>query len=86
MSQFVSPAAVKAAIKAHLVFHSHRPNAFVDVQLMPGGKQQVYVITIEASLLPPVRALLEDRLGCRCEYVQGSFLVYGNEVHRLLNQ
>jgi hypothetical protein len=86
MSELVSPAAVKAAIKAHLVFHSHRPNAFVDVQLMPGGKQPIYVITIEASLLPPVRALLEDRLGRRCEYVQGSFLVYGDEVHRLLNQ
>jgi hypothetical protein len=86
MSDLVSAAAVKAAIKAHLVFHSHRPNAFVDVQLMPGGKQIVYVITIEATLLPPVRALLEDRLGRRCDYVQGSFLVYGNEVGRLLTQ
>lgn len=86
MSDFVSPAAVKAAIKAHLVFHSHRPNAFVDVQLMPGGKQTVYVITIEASLLPPVRALLEDRLRRVCPYVERSFLVYGNEVHQLLSQ
>jgi hypothetical protein len=86
MSDFVSPAAVKAAIKAHLVFHSHRPNAFVDVQLVPGGKQPIYVITIEASLLPPVRALLEDRLGRRCSYDQGSFLVYGNEIHLLLGQ
>ena len=86
MTDFVSAAAVKAAIKAHLVFHSHRPNAFVDVQLMPGGKRPVYVITIEASLLPPVRALLEDRLRRKCEYVQGSFLVYGNEVDRLLSQ
>jgi hypothetical protein len=86
MSEFASAAAVKAAIKAHLVFHSQRSNAFVDVQLMPGGKQPVYVITIEASLLPPVRALLEDRLGRKCEYVQGSFLVYGNEVDRLLSQ
>ena len=86
MSNFVSPAAVKAAIKAHLLFHSQRRNAFVDVQLMPGGKQPVYVITIEASLLPPVRALLEDRLGRRCEYVQGSFLVYANEVARLVSQ
>ena len=84
MSDFASPAAVKTAIKAHLVFHSQRPNAFVDVQLMPGGKQPIYVITIEASLLPPVRALLEDRLGRSCEYVQGSFLVYGNEAHLLL--
>jgi hypothetical protein len=84
MSDLVSAAAVKAAIKAHLIFHSHKPNAFVDVQLMPGSKQLVYVITIEASLLPPVRALLEDRLGRRCDYVQGSFLVYGNEVGRLL--
>ena len=86
MSDLVSAAAVKAAIKAHLVFHSHRPNAFVDVQLMPGGKQIVYVITIEATLLPPVRTLLEDRLGRRCDYVQGSFLVYGDEVDRLLSQ
>jgi hypothetical protein len=53
---------------------------------MPGGKQQVYVVTIEASLLPPVRTLLEDRLGRKCEYVQGSFLVYGDEVHRLLSR
>jgi hypothetical protein len=86
MSSLVSAAAVKAAIRAHLVFHSHRPNAFVDVHLMPGGKQVVYVITIEATLLPPVRALLEDRLRRKCEYVQGSFLVYGNEVARLLSQ
>jgi hypothetical protein len=86
MSGLVSAAAVKAAIRAHLVFHSHRPNAFVDVQLMPGGEHLVYVITIEASLLPPVRALLEDRLRRKCEYVQGSFLVYGNEVARLLSQ
>ena len=86
MSDFVSAAAVKAAIKAHLVFHSHRPNAFVDVQVMPGGKQIVYVITIEASLLPPVRGLLEDRLGRVCPYVEGSFLVYGSEVHQLLSQ
>jgi hypothetical protein len=86
MSGLVSAAAVKAVIKAHLVFHSQRPNAFVDVQLMPGGKQQVYVVTIEASLLPPVRTLLEDRLGRKCEYVQGSFLVYGDEVHRLLSR
>ena len=53
---------------------------------MPGGEHLVYVITIEASLLPPVRALLEDRLRRKCEYVQGSFLVYGNEVHWLLGQ
>jgi hypothetical protein len=86
MNDLVSAAAVKAGIKARLAFHSHRPNAFVDVQLMPGGKQPVYVITIEASLLPPVRALLEDRLVRRCDYVQGSFLVYGNEVDRLLSQ
>lgn len=86
MSDFVSAAAVKAAIKAHLVFHSHKPNAFVDVHLMPGGKEMIYVITIEVTLLPPVRALLEDRLRRKCEYVQGSFLVYGNEVDRLLSQ
>jgi hypothetical protein len=86
MNDLISAAAVKAAIKAHLVFHSHKPNAFVDVQLMPAGKQIVYVITIEASLLPPVRTLLEDRLGRKCEYVQGSFLVYGNEVGGLLSQ
>jgi hypothetical protein len=86
MNEFVSAAAVKAAIKAHLIFHSHRPNAFVDVHLMPGGKQTVYVITIEATLLPPVRALLEDRLRRKCEYVQGSFLVYGNEVDQLVGR
>ena len=71
--------------KRNLFFHSHGPNAFVDVRLMPGGKQPVYVM-IEASLLPPVRALLKDRLRRKCEYVQGSFLVYGNEADRLLSQ
>jgi hypothetical protein len=85
MSEFVSAAAVKTAIKAHLVFHGHKPNAFVDVQLMPGNSESIYVITIDGSLLPPVRALLEDRLRRKCEYVQGSFLVYGNEVHWLLS-
>ena len=86
MSDFVSPAAVKAAIKAHLVFHSQRPNAFVDVQLIPGGKRPIYVVTIEATLLPPVRALLEDRPGRQYSYDQGSFLVYGNEIHLLLGR
>jgi hypothetical protein len=86
MSDRISAAAVKAAIKAHLVFHTHRPNALVDVQLMPGGKQIIYVITIDATLLPPVRTLLENRLGRRCDYVQGSFLVYGNELDRLLSK
>jgi hypothetical protein len=86
MSEFVSAAAVKTAIKAHLVFHSHKLNAFVDVQLMPGNRESIYVITIDGSLLPPVRALLEDRLARKCEYVEGSFLVYGNEVGLLLSQ
>lgn len=86
MGDLISAAAVKAAIKAHLIFHSHKPNAFVDVQLIPSAKQNIYVITIEASLLPPVRALLEDRLARKCDYVQGSFLVYGNEVRLLMSQ
>jgi len=33
---------------------------------MPGGKQIIYVITIEATLLPP-RRTLEDRLGRKCD-------------------
>jgi len=86
MGDLLSAPLVKAATKAHLVFHSHRPNAFVDVQFMPGGKQIIHVITIDATLLSPVRTLLEDRLGRRCDYVQGSFLVYGNQVGRLLSQ
>ena len=86
MNELVSAAAVRIAIKAHLIFHSHKPNAFVDVQLMPGEKESIYVITIDASLLPLVRALLEDRLLRKCEYIQGSFLVYGNEVDRLLHE
>jgi hypothetical protein len=53
---------------------------------MPGGKEPVYVITIEASHLPPVRALLEERLGRKREYFQGSFLAYASEVDRLLSQ
>ena len=53
---------------------------------MPGGKQIVYVITIEATLLPPVRTLLEDVSGAGVTTSQGSFLVYGSEVDRLLSQ
>lgn len=86
MSAYVSAAAVKTAIKAHLVFHSHKPSAFVDVHLMPGPSDSIYVITIDASLLPPVRALLEERLLRKCEYIGGSFLVYGNEVAYLLRE
>lgn len=86
MSAYVSAAAVKTAIKAHLVFHSHKPNAFVDVQLMPGGRDSIYVITIDASLLPPVRTLLEQRLSRKCDYIAGSFLVYGKEVEYLLRE
>ena len=77
---------VRTAIKAHLAFHSHKQDAFVDVHLMPGQRDSIYVITIDASLLPPVRALLEERLSRKCEYIQGSFLVYGNEVQRLLRE
>jgi hypothetical protein len=68
MSEFVSPAAVKIAIKAHLAMHHHRPNAFVDVQLMPGGTQTIYVITTETAFVSQVQALLEDKLGRRCVY------------------
>ena len=65
---YVSAAAVRTAIKAHLVFHSHKPNAFVNVHLMPGERDSIYVITIDASLLPPVRALLDsDHSSCKVQ-------------------
>jgi len=83
MSEFVSPAAVKIAIKALLAMNQRRPNAFVDVQLMPGGTQTIYVIRTETAFVSQVQALLEDKLGRSCVY-QGAFLVYGNEIERLV--
>ena len=84
MSEFINPAAVKMAIKAYLAISHRRPNAFVGVQLMPGDKRSIYVITTEAVFVSQVQTLLEERLGRSCPYVQGSFLVYGNEVGRIV--
>ena len=83
MSDFPTAAAVKAAIRAHLIGGGHR-DAFVDVYLVPGEEDSIYIITTEASLVSLVQSFLEDRLGRSCAYVQGSFLVYGKEVDWLV--
>jgi hypothetical protein len=83
MNDFPTAATVKAAIRAHLIGGAHR-DAFVDVYLVPGKEESIYIITTEASLVLRVQSFLEDRLGRSGAYVQGSFLVYGKEVARLL--
>ena len=83
MSDFPTAATVKAAIRAHLIGGGHG-DAFVDVCLVPGKEESIYIITTEASLVSLVQSFLENRLGRGCAYVQGSFLVYGKEVGRLL--
>jgi len=83
MSDFPTAATVKAAIRAHLIGGGHR-DAFVDVYLVPGKEESIYIISTEASLVSLVQNFLEDRLGRSCAYVQGSFLVYGKEVGWLL--
>ena len=83
MNDFPTAATVKAAIRTHLIGGGHR-DAFVDVYLVPGKEESIYIITTEASLVSLVQSFLESRLGRSCAYVQGSFLVYGKEVGCLL--
>jgi hypothetical protein len=84
VEEAVSPALIKASLKAYLAFYAHRPSAFIDVQLLRGGAQAVYVITTEAGLVPRIQQLLEDKLNRSCTYTGGSFIVHGREVQRLL--
>jgi hypothetical protein len=61
-----------------------RLKPFVNVQQMPGKKEPIYIITTESSLASLLQSFLEARIGRRCPYVQGSFLVHGGEAERLL--
>ena len=61
-----------------------RMKAFVSVQQVPGKKDPIYIITTESSLASSLQSFLEGRVGRRCPYVQGSFLVHGAEAERLL--
>ena len=58
---------------------------FVDVQQMPGKKDDpIYIVTTESSLASILEAFLEARTGRRCPYLQGSFMLHGAEAQRLL--
>jgi len=83
MSGFPSPRAIGAAIRIHLASQG-RTKAFVDVQQVPGKDAPIYIITTESSLASTVQPFLEARIGRRCPYNQGSFLVHGAEAERLL--
>ena len=55
MSAFPTAATVKAAIRAHLFGGGHR-DAFVDVYLLPGKEESIYIITTtKASLVSLVQ-------------------------------
>ncbi len=58
--------------------------AFVNVQQIPGKNDPIYVITTESSLASLLQQFLEARVGRRCPYAQGSFLLHGAEAERLL--
>jgi hypothetical protein len=84
VSNFPNPRAVEAALRAHLMSRG-RLNAFVNVQQIPGKKDgPIYIITTESSLASLLQPFLEARIGRRCSYVQGSFLVHGEQAERLL--
>ena len=61
-----------------------RLKAFVNVQQVPGKKEPIYIITTESSLASLLQSFLEARIGRRCAYAQGYFLVHGAEAERLL--
>jgi hypothetical protein len=84
MSGFASPKAVETALKIHLM-RKGAMKAFVSVQQVPGKREPIYIITTESSLAPLLQEFLEERLGHRCPYDQGSFLVHGHEAERLLD-
>ena len=83
VKDFANPRAVETALRIHLD-SKRRRNAFVNVQQIPGGKDPIYIITTESSLASLLVSFLEARLGRKCPYVQGSFLVHGAEADRLL--
>jgi hypothetical protein len=79
----MSPITVKAVIKAHLFSQGHKGEAFVEVHMMPGTEDTVYVITTEAQVVSHVQALLESRLRRKCPYDSGSFIVFKTEINAL---
>lgn len=84
MSDFPTARAVEAALKLHLSAKG-RANAFVNVQKIPGKNDDpIYIITIESSLASVLQPFLEARIGRGCPYVEGSFLVHGEQAARLL--
>jgi hypothetical protein len=78
-----SPNAVKTIIKAHVSLHGGRSSPFVDVHMIPGEKEHVYVITTETGIALKVQNLLESRLRRKCPYANGAFLVYESEIDEL---
>jgi hypothetical protein len=84
MSDFPSPRAVEAALRVHLISRG-RTSAFVNVQQIPGKRDgPLYIITTESSLASLLQPFLEARIGGHCPYVEGSFLVHGEQAERLL--
>jgi hypothetical protein len=62
-----------------------RTSAFVNVQQIPGKRDgPLYIITTESSLASLLQPFLEARIGGHCPYVEGSFLVHGEQAERLL--
>jgi hypothetical protein len=83
---FPSPRAVEVALKSHLA-RQGRAKAFVNVQQIPGKKDDlIYIITTESSLASQLQSFLEDRIGRRCPYTEGSFLLHGTDAERLLGK
>lgn len=83
VNDFADPRTVEAALRIHLDSKG-RLKAYVNVQQIPGGKGPIYIITTESSLASLLESFLEARIGRKCPYVQGSFLVHGAEADRLL--
>jgi hypothetical protein len=83
MGSFANPQAVEAALRIYLMSQG-RLKAFVNVQQVPGEKDPIYIITTESSLASLLQSFLEARIGRRCLYAQGYFLVHGAEAERLL--
>ena len=84
MKSFPSARAVEAALRLNLVSKGHT-KAFVNVQQVPSEKgDPIYIITTESSLASLLEPFLETRIGRRCPYSEGSFLVHGAEAENLV--
>jgi hypothetical protein len=83
MSRFPNARSVELILKTHLE-RQGRAKAFVSVQQMPGKSDPLYIITTESSLALLLQSFLEERIGRGCPYTQGSFVLQGADVKRLL--